>query len=160
MSGGFTIREARDDDRPYCIKFIEALQAWEQPMAHDRRLDQTVGSEFYDVLIERARTREGKVYIAEAEGRPIGWTVVYTGLQELYIEPHLQKYGYISELYVEPAWHGSGVGQALLAAGEAHLRTTGVKYALIGVLEGNGRAEAAYRKAGFAHYAHDMRKWF
>ena len=157
---GFTIREGRPDDRIHCIRFIDALQALEQTMAHDRRLDDRVGGEYYDVLIERVRTREGRLYVAEAEGRPIGWIVAYTGTQDLYIEPPLQKYGYVAELYVEPAWHGSGAGQALLAAAEAHLRTTGVKYMLIGVLEGNARADAAYRKAGFHHYAHDLRKWF
>jgi GNAT superfamily N-acetyltransferase len=128
-------------------------------MAGDRRLDKDCAPEYHDVLIERARTREGRVYVAEAGGKPIGWTVAYTGSQELYIEKHLQKYGYISELYVESAWHGSGAGQALIAAAEAHLKTTGVRYMLIGVLEGNSRAEAAYRKAGFHHYSHDLRKW-
>jgi GNAT superfamily N-acetyltransferase len=156
----FVIRERRDDDRPYCMRFIDALQALEQALSNDRRLDDRVGSEYHDILIERARTKNGKVYVAEAEGRPIGWTVAYLNEHEIFVDEKLRTFGYISELYVEPAWHGSGAGQALLAAAEAHLRTTGVKYALIGVLDGNSRAEAAYKKAGFSHYAHDMRKWF
>jgi GNAT superfamily N-acetyltransferase len=154
----FLIREGRDEDRPYCARFIDALQALEHPLTQDRRLDDTIGIEYHDKLIEKARANQGKVYVAEAGGKPIGWTVAYLEEQQIFVEEHLRKFGYISELYVEPAWHGSGVGQALIAAAEAHLKSTGVKYALIGVLAGNDRAEAAYKKAGYSPYALDLRK--
>jgi GNAT superfamily N-acetyltransferase len=155
----FFIRDAREDDAPACIAFIEALQALEQPLTRDRRLDRAAGAEYHAVLTERARTREGKILVAEAGGRPIGWVVAHTDEQDVFVEAELRRYGYVAELYVEPAWRGSGAGQALIAAAEAHLRTTGVRYLLIGVVEGNLRAQGAYRKAGFVHYTHELRKW-
>ena len=66
-----------------------------------------------------------------------------------------------------PAHRGQGVGQALLAAAEAHARERGCCKLTLEVLTGNAVALRSYERFGFAPYALDpaagqasfMQKW-
>ena len=53
-------------------------------------------------------------------------------------------------LYVDPAWHGRGVASALMEAAYADIIRRGGRSAWLGVWERNARAQAFYRKQGFA----------
>jgi ribosomal protein S18 acetylase RimI-like enzyme len=51
--------------------------------------------------------------------------------------------------YVESAWHGRGVAQALMTQVDLEARSRGAMTLWLGVWEQNERAKAFYRKAGF-----------
>lgn len=53
-------------------------------------------------------------------------------------------------LYVDQAWHGRGVAAALMDAALADVAARGGRSAWLGVWERNARAQAFYRKHGFA----------
>jgi GNAT superfamily N-acetyltransferase len=57
-----------------------------------------------------------RAWIAEADGAPVGtaWLQVLEKLPNPVAEP--EWHGYVSSLYVDPAWRGSGLGSELLAA--------------------------------------------
>ena len=56
----------------------------------------------------------------------------------------------LRRFYVDPAWHGRGVAQALMAAVRAAARERGARSLWLGVWERNPRAIAFYAKCGFA----------
>lgn len=73
----------------------------------------------------------------------------------------------VHDIAVLPAQRGRGVGQALLAACEAHARERGCCKLTLEVLSGNQRALRSYQRFGFAPYVLDpaegnallMQKW-
>jgi ribosomal protein S18 acetylase RimI-like enzyme len=56
----------------------------------------------------------------------------------------------LKRLYVDRAWHGQGVAQALMDAAIAAARARGAETMWLGVWEHNPRAAAFYAKYGFA----------
>ncbi len=56
----------------------------------------------------------------------------------------------LKRLYVDRFWHGNGVAQQLMAAVLDCARRRGANELWLGVWEGNQRAQAFYRKNGFA----------
>lgn len=73
----------------------------------------------------------------------------------------------IHDIAVLPAHRGQGVGQALLAAAQAHAQARGCCKLTLEVLTGNHAALASYQRFGFAPYVLDpamgqasfMHKW-
>ncbi len=97
----------------------------------------------------RAMAATERVYLAEADARPLG-------IAALRLVPHLDQdvpYAELTQIYVDPAQRTSGVGARLLAFVEAEARSAGatVVYLLTG--EDNVNAQAFYRRQGYAaHY--------
>jgi ribosomal protein S18 acetylase RimI-like enzyme len=57
----------------------------------------------------------------------------------------------IQRFYVDPAWHGRGVAQALMRAAEDAARERQAATVWLGVWEKNPRGIAFYEKCGFRH---------
>lgn len=152
------IRQARlPDDRPAFIAFIKGLQEYEGTFEKNRRLDDTYAEESLAVLLDAAK--HGMIFIAEDdEDRPIGWAVVFEEEGPVYVLEDERRFAYISELFVEEALRGQGIGQALIAACEDWARTHGYATIRIGHLAANTRTGQMYEKAGYAPYAVQRRK--
>jgi GNAT superfamily N-acetyltransferase len=103
--------------------------------------------------------KHGAMFIAEQDGAAMGWAFVHEEHGELFITEPERRHGFIAELYVVPAARGVGHGRALIAACEAWSRGREHKVMMIGVLAGNSRAIRAYEGAGFAPYAHFLRRY-
>ncbi len=68
--------------------------------------------------------------------------------------------GIIDALYVVPDARGQGVGSAALAFAAEEARKLGIKALHLGVMRGNERARALYRKHGYTEVGFDlMNKW-
>jgi len=156
---GVRVRDADlTHDRPAFQRFILGSNTVEAQFASDRRLDAAVGEEFLPELIERAASKQGRIFVAEEAGIVIGWAVCYVNQEEIYVRPEERSHGHVAELFVEEAARGRHVGRALLKSCEDHFRSLGLKSALIGALSHNTRAVNAYRAAGYADYAVNLRK--
>jgi len=145
-------------DKPALLRFIAGSNVYEAQFESDRRLDDACPEEFLPELLERARMKQGRVFVAEEAGAPIGWAVCYVNQHDTFVRPEARPYGYVSELYVEEAARGRHVGRKLLNACEDYFRTLKVATVLIGALSANIRAVRAYKSAGYADYDINLRK--
>ncbi|MGH6871432.1 MAG: GNAT family N-acetyltransferase [Rhizomicrobium sp.] len=156
----FVIRDAIwPQDRAAARSFIDGSQKFEKTFEPNRRVDSTVASEYFDVLIDAAANHGGIVRIAEAGGRAAGWVVAWIELDDPYVLAEELRYAYISELFVEEDFRGMGIGRALIGECEAWGRAQGTRVMQIGVLPGNDRAAKIYGRAGYAPYGWRLRKY-
>jgi GNAT superfamily N-acetyltransferase len=81
--------------------------------------------------------------VAEVEGQIVGFVSVGPGRDD-------GAEGELYAIYVHPDHWGTGVGRALLEAGETRLRELGHRKALLWVLEDNPRARRFYEATGWS----------
>jgi|SRR6185312_2337045 len=154
-----TIRTARlPEDEPAILSFIWGLQTFENAFEPNRRLDPDFAAEHWADVQAQAAAR-GAVFIAEAEGVAIGWALIVEEAGDLFVAEKERRYGFVAELFVESSARGQGHGRALIAACEDWSRSRGMAVLIIGVLTGNDKAAAVYRRDGFAPYNLFMRKY-
>lgn len=105
--------------------------------------DHTPDSASFERLVAE---NDGLIYVADSEDVVIGYMV----LQQI---PHSAVQArnplQLWQLYVIPAFHGSGVAAQLIVAALAHARGRKHDVIWLGVSEHNDRAIAFYRKHGF-----------
>lgn len=152
------IRQARlPDDHPAFIAFIKGLQEYEVTFEKNRRLDDSYAEESLAELLKACE--RGMIFIAEDDdGHPVGWAVVFEEDAPVYVLEDERRFAYISELFVEEARRGQGVGRALMAACEDWARTHGFSTIRIGHLAANARTAQVYEKAGYAPFSVQRRK--
>ncbi|MEO7055053.1 MAG: GNAT family N-acetyltransferase [Rhizomicrobium sp.] len=154
-----TVRLARlPDDEPAILSFIWGLQKFEKEFEANRRLDPDFAAEHWtDVRVQAAA--RGALFIAEDDGRAVGWAFVVEEAGDLFVEKAERRYGFVAELFVEAPARGQGHGRALIAACEDWSRGRGMTVLIIGALTGNGKAAALYQRDGFAPYNLFLRKY-
>jgi len=154
-----TIRAARlPEDEPAILSFIWGLQKFENAFEPNRRVDLDFAAEHWADVQAQASAR-GAMFVAEADGKAAGWAFVLDEAGDLFVAERERRYGFIAELFVEPSARGQGHGRALIAACEDWSRARGMAVLIIGVLTGNDKAAAVYRRDGFAPYNLFMRKY-
>jgi ribosomal protein S18 acetylase RimI-like enzyme len=145
-------------DTPALQRFILGSNTYEAQFESDRRLDANAGVDYLPDIINRVTKRRGRIFVAEDAGTPIGWAACYADEHEPFVKEEERPFGYVAELFVEDAYRGRHIGRELLKACEDHFRALGLKTVLIGALSANTRAANAYRAAGYADYAVNLRK--
>jgi GNAT superfamily N-acetyltransferase len=80
--------------------------------------------------------------VAEVDGRVVGFVSVGASRDE-------DADGELFAIYVHPTQWGTGVGRALIAAGEQELLALGHRDVVLWVLEDNPRARRFYESAGW-----------
>ena len=154
-----TIRAVRlPDDEPAIFSFIWGLQHFENAFEPNRRLDPGFAAEHWADVQTQVAAR-GALFVAEDNGKPVGWVFVVEEVGDLFVREDERRYGFVAELFVEDAARGQGHGRALIAACEDWTRARGMAVLIIGVLSGNGKAAAVYQRDGFAPYNLFMRKY-
>ncbi len=154
-----TIRAARlPEDEPAILSFIWSLQTFENAFEPNRRLDPDFVAEHW-ADVRRQAAERGALFIAEANGRAVGWAFVVEEAGDLFVRESERRYGFVAELFVEEAARGAGHGRALIAACEDWSRGRGMTVLIIGALTGNSKAAAIYQRDGFAPYNLFMRKY-
>jgi GNAT superfamily N-acetyltransferase len=139
--------------------FIDGSQRYEAAFEPNRRLDGQVAVEQYTFLTGRVAHHGGRIFLAEEDGRAIGWAVMSVEEHPVFVVEAERRYAYIAELFVDEAKRGLGVGRALIAACEDEARRAGLRQIKIGVLTANRRAAEIYRRTGYGPYSMELRKY-
>lgn len=150
------IRPATEADRAALDEQAQALNVFEEPFSHDRRLDLAGGAESVATLLERT-ANGGALLVAETDGAVVGHMALWFDRMPPFVREDLRDYAYLGDLFVRQAHRGQGIGRALVAEAERLARARGVARILLGVLPGNP-AETLYRKLGYRTYAQELIK--
>lgn len=118
------------------------------PMGGGQGLSAFTRAHLVDAL---ARRPGAHVILALAAQEPAGLLIGLEGFSTFACRPLLN----VHDLVVAEAFRRQGVGRRLLQRAEAIARRLGCCKLTLEVLEGNGTAQAAYRRAGFQPYQLD-----
>ncbi len=155
-----SVRDVRlPRDEPAILAFIQQLQDYELEFESNRSRDPDFAVTHWRHVQHVCAEKHGAMFIAEQDGKPVGWAFTHEEHGELFIAQPQRRHGFIAELYVVPSARGTGHGRALIAACEAWSRARGHSVMTIGVLAGNRNAIRAYESAGYGHYQHIMRRY-
>ena len=153
MLAAVTIRPAIPADRPHLRQAIVELQDYERVLHMTRLPGEAVADAYLDWLQRQADTAAGTVLVAESESAFVGFVVGWIEVSEIITEtPDSNRFGYISDICVMPAFRGQRIAAQLLRAIEQHLRRAGVVRLRINALAANTSARLCYERAGFAPY--------
>lgn len=154
----FVIRDMAASDTEPVVDLIWELNRYENALSSDRATDRDSARACL-AANERRVAPEGRHLVAERAGRVVGYACCGLVEGEPFIRTDLRLYGYVFELVVAPDCRGAGIGGALLAACETHIRSKGVKSIGIGVLAANRGAIRLYERMGFAPHVIEKVKW-
>jgi len=147
-----TIRLATASDRPLLRGAIILLQDYERQL-HATRLPGEQIADTYLAWIERRAADNGALLVAEIQsifaGFAAGWIEQDDNVAETVDS---NRFGYISDICVMPAYRGQRIALRLINNLEQHLRRAGVTRLRIASLATNATARAAYQRAGFVPY--------
>lgn len=153
------IRPAQDADRVMLLSFVRELNLYEAAFEANRRTDADFPEPTLDVRLAETAAKDGIILVAvDGTGALSGWIAGHIEAGNVYVHDDLRRYGYISELFVDPARRGQGVAAALVEAVVAHVRSRGVRRLLVGALVGNAGALAAYEALGFRPHAIELER--
>ena len=136
-------------DRAALLALLDSYA--QDPMGGGAPLPAEVRARLCDDL---ARLPSAVSFIAWLDGQAVGLANCFEGYSTLKAQPLLN----LHDLVVLPRQRGRGIGQALLAACEAHARQRGCCKLTLEVLSGNQRALRSYQQFGFAPYVLDPRE--
>ena len=120
---------------------------------HDSRLPGEETADAYLAWMLAEAGRDGAVFVAEAGGVFAGFAAGWI-VQEDYIEetPDSNRFGYISDVCVMPAFRGRRIVGRLLEALEVCLSLNGIKRIRLSTLAANKAARTSYERLGYAAY--------
>jgi GNAT superfamily N-acetyltransferase len=146
-------RTAIPADRDAVVGLIQALNAYESAITGDRLVTRAAAEAYYKALSERIARQDGRLLVADAQGRVVGALGFVVQEDHPFICDNVRRHGYVTDLVVHEQWRGQGIGRLLLAEAESLARGNGLKRLVIGVLARNEGAERLYREIGFEPYA-------
>jgi GNAT superfamily N-acetyltransferase len=115
------------------------VETWRAAYAHALSAE---GLDSMSVTERAEMHRRFPPVVAEVDGEIVGFVSVGPGTDA-------DTDGELYAIYVLPDHWGSGVGRALMQAGEKRLREFGHQHAILWVLDDNPRARGFYEAAGW-----------
>jgi len=146
-------------DEPAILSFINGLQDYEAAFEPNRRRDPDFAVEHWRHVQHVCAEKHGALFIAQQDGKPVGWAFAHEEHGELFIREPERRHGFLAELFVTSDARGQGHGKALIEACEGWSRGRDHKLLMIGVLAQNQAAIRAYEGSGYAPYVALMRKY-
>ena len=120
---------------------------------HDSRLPGEETADAYLAWMLAEAAHDGAVFVAEAGGVFAGFAAGWV-VQDEYIEetPDSNRFGYISDVCVLPAFRGRRIAARLLEALEVRLSLYGIKRIRLSALAANKAARTSYEHLGYVAY--------
>jgi ribosomal protein S18 acetylase RimI-like enzyme len=149
---GLIVRPASLRDQPQLRRAVIEIQEHERRL-HATRLPGEQVADAYLAWLQQQAAETGAVLIAEVRrvfaGFVAGWIEEENNVAET---PDSNRYGYVSDIYVLPAYRGRRIAWRLLQMLEQHFRGAAISRMRIRSLATNKSALASYRHAGFVEY--------
>lgn len=147
--GIVTIRPAVPEDAAQLRELrLEALAGHPQAFAADYERTKADSAEVWvQLIIENAADNRGVICVASADDRLVGMAGLVRGRW-----PKTRHSGTIWGVYVQAAWRGLRVGEALLEQCIAWAQIQGVAIVKLGVVTTNMPAIRCYTRCGFSVY--------
>lgn len=147
-------------ERPAVLEMLCRLTEDEIAFRPDRIPDPMRHADYLLQIEARIAIEDGDILVAAGTtGTPMGVAIYHLETDDPYIVDELQRFVYVSDLYVQPECRRRGMATALLAAVRGRAVALGLKRMKIGSLIGNVAAETTYRRFGFSPYVtkHELR---
>ena len=138
------IRTATAEDLDLLMSLLDRLEAELPPLPYPED-----PAEFERAKVERM-TRDGVALVAEEDGRPIAYALARYG-------DHGPTTVYVSDLWVDPAARGRGIGRELMRRVCEAATARGSTYVVLDVDSRNADAIAFYGRLGFEEGAKILR---
>jgi ribosomal protein S18 acetylase RimI-like enzyme len=152
MSASLIIRPVTAADRPELRKAVVELQDYEHRLHMTRLPGERIADMYLDWMLGQANAN-GAVLVAECGGRFVGFVSGWIQTTENIAEtPEANRFGYISDICILPAFRGQRIASRLLHSIEQILHRTGAMRLRISALALNTSARTSYQHAGFAPY--------
>jgi ribosomal protein S18 acetylase RimI-like enzyme len=152
MPDDIRIRQAGPADRAALREAIIELQEFERRLSDTRRPGEAI-ADAYLARMESRAAHGGAILIAEADGTFVGFvTCEFREVDYIAETPDSNRFGYVSDICVLPAWRGRQIARLLLEAAERHLAPHAITRLRINVLANNTSARRSYESAGFVAY--------
>lgn len=142
-----TVRRARKEDAETIARFALALFAQHRAYDPERfaELGNLEGAARY--YISRADTEESAVFVAEMDGRVVGFA--YLEHERLDYANLLENAVWIHDLYVDESERNSGAGKSLMHAAADFGKQIGAAKLVLSVAAKNTTAHKFFRGTGF-----------
>jgi ribosomal protein S18 acetylase RimI-like enzyme len=152
MNDPISIRPATASDRLLLRRAIIELQDHERRL-HATRLPGEQIADTYLAWIERQAADRGALLVAEIQNIFVGFAAGWVEQDDNIAETaDSNRFGYISDICVLPAYRGQRIALRLLDDLGQRLRRAGVTRLRIASLATNVAARATYERAGFVPY--------
>lgn len=148
----------RGPDLEAVLALLSALNRHEAALGAPRKLDRDSVQHCLEEDIRKIRLWGGQQIVALRDGSIVGYMAVTFGEASPVIPDAIRQHVFIENLIVSEEARRLGIGGALLNRAETLAREQGFHALCLGMVPGNGVAEAVYRAAGFTPVAIEMRK--
>ncbi|MCP5056799.1 MAG: GNAT family N-acetyltransferase [bacterium] len=139
------IRPARVEERGALGELLAGLLAHHGD--HPRYAAAAAGGAPASLLADYLGHPDGKVFVAEEEGQPVGLISVALARRPAFFAESLR--GHVEHLYVLPEVRRSGLGRALVEAAFGWLRLAGATRVELEVARDNPEGQAFWEALGF-----------
>lgn len=158
MIDAFEVREYEARDAAALEECFVELQESERALDPLLREGRGAAEEYLAHMFSRCAETEGKVFVAEAGGRVVGFVSVWAKIRSRAVEEVDYEYAYVSDLVVLGAHRGLGLGRGLLRRAEEHAAQRGARLLRIAVYATNVGARRLYEGLGFRERVVELSK--
>jgi len=131
------IRRAESADLDAAVRLFSGyLRFYEKPV---------VDAAVRDFIAQRLARLDSVFYLAEIDGRAVGFTQLYPAFASLSLAPSW----ILNDLYVDPSARGRGVGEALMDAARELAISNGAAELMLQTARTNATAQGLYEKLGW-----------
>ncbi len=136
-------------DREDVIRCVAALQDFERSLEPNLPPGERIARRYVEAMLQRCTAYEGRVFVAVAEQRVVGFVCVLARIPETAADDFARPHAAIGELFVDAELRGVGVGKRLLQRAEEYALKRGATRLRVQVLADNTVARALYGGFGF-----------
>lgn len=157
------VRPYTEADASPLERFIVGMQKHMceiDPQQKTRPTEEFSVSAYVKNFLRKVRLQQGAIFLAEMKGTAVGCVVgiIKEATEEDLIDLFPFRHGRVIELFVDPAFRGMNIGNALLLHMEEYFRKQNCTRSELGCFATNDRALRLYRKAGYTDMSIDLYK--